>query len=195
VSDAVRFAWVEDDERLGAACFTALVGVDADEAVTRLGGLPETERQATFEEAFNPYPDAQFLVFDGLPPGVLLAENNGWEGSRPELADALSGGGKLATVYWSVNADMSFLYAVDGVLLTLFDPLLFDQPRTGAEPRALDDLVADLPFGVEAPRAASFALLERLTGMTVEPEWLDVAHRCVDVRPLTEPPQRRTPAS
>jgi uncharacterized protein DUF6461 len=186
VSDAARFAWVEDGERLSAACFTAVVGVEADEAVTRLGGLLETERRATFAEAFNPYPDAQYVVFDEVAPGVLLAENNGWEGSRPELAQALSRGGRLAGVYWSVNADMSFVYAVDGVLLTRFDPLLVEQPWAGAEPRALDGLVADLPFGADAPRAASFALLERLTGMSVGLEWLDAAHRCAEVRPLPE---------
>ena len=55
-------AWVDDDERLGAACFTAVTGVEVDEVVRRFGGSLATERTATFEEAFNPYPDAQYLL-------------------------------------------------------------------------------------------------------------------------------------
>jgi hypothetical protein len=138
----------------------------------------------TFEDAFNPYPDAQNLLFDEVGDGVLLAENNGWEGCRPEVAEAVSPGGKLASVYWSVNADMSFLYAVDGVVVTWFDPLLVEQPWAGTQPRALDELCSDLEFGVGAPRAASFVLLERLTGVRPEHGWIDLEHRCVSVEAL-----------
>jgi hypothetical protein len=168
-------------------CFTAVVGIEADEAIRRFGGDLGTERAATFEEAFNPYPDAQYLVFDRLGEGVLIGENNGWEGSRVEVAQLVSPGGRLASVYWSVNADMSFLYAVDGGVVAWFDPLLIEQGWVGSDPDAVTDVGRDLSFGVEGAHTDSFVLLERLTGVVVEPSWLEEAHRCVDVEPLPAP--------
>jgi hypothetical protein len=40
---------------------------------------------------------------------------------------------------------------------------------------------ANLPFGLDRPRSASLALVERLTGIHLERRWLERPHRCVDV--------------
>ena len=186
MADPDRYAWV-DDERLPAACFTAVIGIEADEVVRRFGGDLDTERAVTFEEAFNPYPEAQYLVFDRLGEGALVGENNGWEGSRAEVAQLVSQGGRMASVYWSVNADMSFLYAVEGNVVAWFDPLLIEQLWMGSDPDSVAEVGRDLSFGIEGARRDSFVLLERLTSVSVEPSWLEEAHRCVAVEPLPEP--------
>jgi hypothetical protein len=118
---ASRYAWVEGDDLLAAACFTVILGIDADEVARRFGGDLSTERSATFERAFNDYPETQYLVFDVVEDSVVAAENNGWEGARPDVAAAVSRGGLLSCVYWSVNADMTFLHAVDGNVIAWLD--------------------------------------------------------------------------
>ncbi len=186
---AERYSWVDaGEERLTAACFTVVVGHDPDEVVKRFGGDLESERMATFEAAFNDYPDTMHLLFDRIGSAVLVAENNGWEGSRWEVAESVSRGARYASVYWSVNADMTFVYAADGVIVAWFDPLLIEHEWTGSDPEPVRELTRDLPFGLEAALAASFALVERLTGIRVEGSWLDEEHRCVDVEPLPDAP-------
>jgi hypothetical protein len=188
VGDADSFRWAESDERLTAACFTAVVGVGADEVARRFGGDLPARRRETFADAFNEYPLTHSLVFDDVPGGVLVAENNGWEGARLEVATAVSRGGRLASAYWSVNADMTFVHAVDGVPLAVFDPLLIESPWWVGDRGSLPARIDDLPFGVEAPRAAAFALVERLTGVRIEASWLDVAHSVVDIVALPDEP-------
>ena len=175
-----------NDDALMAACITIVTGLDASEAVRRLGGNLATERASTFDDAFNAYPETQHVLFDELPNGVVLVENNGWEGSRPEVASKLSRESVLVSVYWSVNSDMSFMYAVDGDVVAWFDPLLVEQPWSGSDPGALDEHTNDLEFGVERALEDSFRLAELVTGIEVQREWFDVPHRCVDVAPLAE---------
>ena len=175
-----------NDDALMAVCVTIVTGLDAAEAVRRLGGNVATERASTFDEAFNAYPETAHVLFDALPRGVLLVENNGWEGSRPEVASKLSRDGELVSIYWSVNAHMRFMYAVDGDVVVWFDPLLVEQSWAGSDPEALDEHTNDLEFGEERALEDSFLLAELVTGVAVQREWFDVPHRCVDVTPLAE---------
>ena len=92
------------------------------------------------------------------------------------VAARLSRGGLVAALYSSVNADMRFVFAEDGVVKTAFDPLLPEVDWEGSDPRALDALVDDLPFGEESPGAAGLALAERVTGLRVTRSWFDVNH-------------------
>ena len=74
----------------------------------------------------------------------------------------MSRGGALGAYYRSVNADMTLLHAVDGAVVASFDPLLDDVPD------ALESIAAGLDFDADDVGAASFALLERLTGIRIE---------------------------
>ena len=189
MSAAARYAWIEEheeDEQLSAACFTAVTGVASAEVVRRFGADPATARTATFAGSFNELTGSTPLVYDELDGGVLVAENNGWQGSKTEVLEAVSRGGTAASVYWSVNADMSFLYVVDGVLVAWFDPLLVGHAWSGSDPESVRRQTVSLPFGLDGPRSASLALVERLTGIRLERRWLERPHRCVDV-PDTEP--------
>jgi hypothetical protein len=85
---------------------------------------------------------------------------------QEETATRVSRAGALAAYYRSVNADMTFVHAVDGAVVASFDPLLDDVPD------ALAADAAGLDFAGDAVVGASFALLERLTGIRVEQRWL-----------------------
>jgi len=184
VGEDRRYGWVESSELLEAACFTAVVGVPIDEVIRRFGADPSSERRMTFAESFTTPRGATTLVCDELDGAVLVAENNGWQGSRGEVAEEVSRGGRFASVYWSANADMSFLYLEDGVVVAAFDPLLVEHPWSGSDPDSVRRRARDLPFGVDLPRAASLALLERLTGTRLGRGWLEQPHRCLDVPDL-----------
>ena len=181
MSDATEYAWVEGDEELSAACFTAVTGVGVEEVVRRFGVDPTTERTTTFADAFNAMTGSAPLLYDELDGDALVAENNGWQGSRTEVLETVSRGGTAASVYWSVNADMSFLYVVDGVVVAWFDPLLVEHPWSGSDPESVRRQTANLPFGLDGPRGASLALVERLTGIHLERRWLERPHCCLDV--------------
>src|SRR5262245_55349300 len=108
------YDWVDTDELLNAACLTSVVGLSADEVVRRFGGDLASEREMTFDDAFNDMSTPARLVFDDLDGGVLVAENNGWEGSRPEIVEAVSLDARVGSFYWNVNAVMLFTYAENG---------------------------------------------------------------------------------
>jgi hypothetical protein len=170
------YRWVETDSRMDAYCVTAVSGVALDDVVRRFAGDASTAVEATFEESFNGAPAQNYVLVGEVPGGVLVAENNGWRGADQEVAARASRGGRLASFYRSVNADMSFVHAVDGSVVVWFDPLLENVPV------ALAEAASGLPFDGDVVEAASFALLERLTGIRVERAWLlDQRHLRVDV--------------
>ena len=106
---------------------------------------------------------AQTDVIDGWS---VILEPNGWVTSLPEVVARLSDEGRAINLFWNVNAVMSFCVADLGVVLRAFDPLLYDD--SDPLPEELD-----LPFGQpEIVRAASLALIARLTGVRVERSWL-----------------------
>ena len=174
------YGWVE---ALEAYCFTAVVGLDLDEAIRRLGGDPaRADGQRTFDECFWPADGPQWAQVGRLHAGLLVAEHNGWRAE--EEAESLSRGGRLACFYRNVNAVMRFVYAVDGKVLAAFDPLLDSRPEEGAEPRVLDPWLRGLPFGLHAAEPSAMTLLERSTGVRVTRSWLSRRQPAVRLPPL-----------
>ena len=174
------FDWVDS---LEAYCFTAAVGIDADEMIRRLGGnpaLPGSPR--TFAECFWPADGPQWAQIGPVDTGLLVAEHNGWRAE--ETIEPLSRGGRVACFFRNVQAVMRFIYAVDGRVVAEFDPLLESGPRSGADPRSIEVALRDLPFGLFAAEQSALALLERLTGVRVARSWLDTPQRCVALPPL-----------
>jgi hypothetical protein len=175
------YTWVET---LEAYCFTAVVGLDADEVIRRLGGNPgRTDGPRTFDECFWPADGPQWAQVGRVRGGLLVAEHNGWRAE--EVAEPLSRGGRLACFFRNVHAIMHFVYAVDGRVLAEFDPLLDRSPRGGSDPAAIEPALQGLPFGLFAAEASALMLLERLTGVQVEPDWLARPQRAVSLPPLT----------
>jgi len=105
-------------------------------------------------------------------PGYCLAlEVNGWDGISESVCARLSSGGSIAGSYYqSVNMDMLCTLARDGVVERTFDPLLTRGQHQSNNER-------DLPFGdeeqTESIVPAVFLLLERHTGISIEPYIFD----------------------
>jgi hypothetical protein len=78
--------------------------------------------------------------------------------------------------FWNVNAVMSVLKVERGSVVTSFDPLLdVERARQHA---------ADLPFD-DNPSAATFALIERWSGITITEAWFDGAKPTFVVQTVT----------
>ncbi len=172
--------WVDS---LEAYCFTAAVGLDADEAVRRLGGDPlHAAEPRTFAECFWPADGPQWAQVGCVDGGVLVAEHNGWRAE--EIIEPLSAGARIACFFRNVQAVMRFVYAVDGRILAEFDPLLEGAPRSGVARDCLETELRDLPFGLFGAEASALTLLERLTGVRVTRSWLEAPQRSVALPPL-----------
>jgi len=174
------FAWVED---LEAFCFTAVVGLDADETIRRLGGDPgQPAQRRTFEECFWPADGPQWAQVGVVDGGLMVAEHNGWHGE--EAAATLSRGARIAAFFRNVEAVMHFVYAVDGDVIADFDPLLENCARSGSRPHLLDPALRGLPFGLHGAESSALCLIERLTGVAIRPDWLNHPQRAVQLPPL-----------
>jgi hypothetical protein len=176
-----EYAWADD---LEAYCFTAVVGLDPDEVIRRLGGNPATpEGPRTFEECFWIADGPQWAQVGSADGGLVVAEHNGWRAE--ERAARLSEGGRLACFFRNVQAVMHFVYAVDGAVLAEFDPLVDRFPAAGADPAVIAPALKGLAFGLFSAEPSSLVLLQRLTGVRIQRTWLDAPQRAVALPPLS----------
>ena len=158
--------------RVKPNAFTRWLGL----TILRLGGSPSQNRR-TFAECFWPADGPQWAQVGPVGTGVLVAEHNGWRAE--EAIRPLSRGARVACFFRNVHAVMRFAYAVDGRVVVEFDPLLEPAPRTVAS--------TDLPFGLFGAERSALTLMERLTGLTVEPDWLATPQPAVILPPLRSP--------
>ena len=178
----VGYEWVES---LEAFCFTAVVGLDPPETARRLDGDVADGELRTFDECFWAADGPQWAQIGPVEGGVLVAENNGWRAE--ECIERLSKDVRVACFFRNVQAVMHFVYAVDGRILAEFDPLLDIGPRTGHDPHSIDPALQGLPFGLFGAERSALTLLERLTGVSIDPDWLAAPQRAVVLPPLTSP--------
>ncbi|TDD45805.1 hypothetical protein E1286_22850 [Nonomuraea terrae] len=172
-------AWLAEDDELGDLwCLTFVRGVSEVEALVRLGADQESIRPLTYDE----------LTDDGLFPETVLAgrvgdwtvlfEESGWTCTEADKAHALSAGTVAVVVLRHDYASDAFVYAVDGELVTYFNPKI-PEWRHGSDPDRLNDLMREVGLdpddvprsGAEAPSPVSGALLlaARLTGVVLPP--------------------------
>lgn len=109
----------------------------------------------------------------------LLDEHGSWTsilqvyGDTPdELIRLLSAHHRVACLYKSVNEVMAFLYAERGVVLRRFDPLLWPDEQWGDPLAAEDGLAFGWSEDVYA-YAEAVRLLERISGLTLDDDWLE----------------------
>ncbi len=161
---------------LEALTITFVRGPDPREAAEVFRLQESTERQATFDEAWDSWEwgdVAEFPVMVGERDGwSVFVEPNGWGGAQDGIIGPLSRGGTAVSVFWNVNSVMQFVLARDGEVVRSFDPL---SPESGPGPYG-DPLPeeAGLPFGDEdaGPRYLALELLERVTGVELDADWL-----------------------
>ncbi|WP_433328369.1 DUF6461 domain-containing protein [Spirillospora sp. CA-294931] len=181
-------AWasaVPDDDRTLAEvfCLTFVKGVGEREALLRLGAQEGTFGRRTLSEVVEEmesydagYPDVAASL--NLGEWTVLIEPDGFNGAHLPLLAALSRGTEAVSALRHDYASDHFGYAVDGTLVTSFDPIA-PQYRHGADPDRLLALMRDAGFRPEpgesheddetemADRAATRALYVagRITGV------------------------------
>ncbi|MFG2021134.1 DUF6461 domain-containing protein [Actinomadura geliboluensis] len=122
-------------------CFTFIKGVEETDALLRLGGLQDTFHHRTLQEASEMYASyeagyANVAFALDLGAWTILIEPDGYQGSLIELLKALSRGTEAVSVQRHDYADHGFGYAVDGTLVTGFEPT-WPGHRWGSEPDRL----------------------------------------------------------
>jgi hypothetical protein len=181
--DAVdHYAALLDSDALPseALCLTAVRGLSVEEALTRFDGFPggrETSLDVAGHTSVNAYPDElPIIVADHRDGWTLLAEDNGFHGSMPEVLSQLSPGTVAASVYWNVNLVSRASLAQDGQVLAVFD-FVGGGPPDGEDPEKIAPFLHDLDFD-DAYRmcAAALAFLERVSGVRVPGDWSAQSH-------------------
>ncbi|GAA0388656.1 hypothetical protein GCM10009530_44700 [Microbispora corallina] len=170
------YAWFDEhDEGLAVAfCVTFVGGLTPQQAFERLG--------------IAAVADVDDLYFDGaigaaeVHGGTILVEPNGFACTLDDVAKRLSAGAVTASVFLNVNADQQFVHAVDGRIVTRFEPDYPMDRAGGDEDRLLPHMV-ELGMPTEDdgdedddwgdPIHTAFALAERVTGVRMTPDALD----------------------
>jgi hypothetical protein len=157
-------------------CLTFIRGVDGPEALRRMGGLPDTTATRTWSDIgdLHNFDDGYPEVASVLPLGTwtVVFEPNGFNGSH--LTPIVSRGTEAVSVLRHDYASPTFAYAVDGELITHFDPT-FPAYRHGADPDRLLSRMHDVGFttteddedddNFNGDTGRSLRLIEQLTGV------------------------------
>ncbi|MFI0352854.1 DUF6461 domain-containing protein [Actinomadura sp. 9N407] len=198
--------WVDDDETLGEVfCLTFIKDVDETEALSRLGALPDTLRPRTLEEAREAngsyeagYPEFAFAL--NLGTWTVLIEPDGCLGSLTGPLTALSRGTEAVSVQRHEYDEHAFRYAVDGTLVTGFEPtwphhrwgsepdrLLGKMRVAGLDPDTKDDAEDDY---VSSPYVPALLLAGLITGAVPHPDVLAAEPLSAEIEPWfsTAPP-------
>jgi Family of unknown function (DUF6461) len=196
---AADYAWFNHHRLREAYCFSFVRGLDEAEVLRRVGGERSRPRPLTAAQAAElsssfqaGYP--QLVLVTRAGGWAVAVEDNGWEGSRPEVLRALSDGTRAVSVYRNVNAFGQFSHAADGELLVQFEPL-FPRRRWGTRPDLL--LPQMRAVGLDPDRdeppyedidTAALALAERVTGVRLDPSMLEGPLLAAEVAPLLDDP-------
>jgi Family of unknown function (DUF6461) len=166
-----------DLDLLDMACWTVIQPLTGSltvaEVVRRLGGDPAEIEQRTGWE-----PDEMSLVhLTQVGTAVVILETDGTEGTRDEVLRRLSDGAMVHSSWWVDAIGRGELcYAAFGRLLTRMQYIDANEPE-GAQPTALDeDRAALRGFNGDLEYPAQLALVERRTGVRLDPAWLDRPH-------------------
>lgn len=185
--DLDQYAWTKSNYGI---CLAVVDGVTEDELIDRYGGDPSAAAPATFDQALDLAPGGEPMLFVRSVRGLVLAvEDNGWQGTRPEvLREVTAGRGRMISAFWNVNALSQLSLAEKGETLVHFEAL-DPSHRFGPDPdRLLPVLhqVGLLPDDgtVDRAWARMLALVEVVTGVAVTAEVLAGPFRAVRLAPL-----------
>ncbi|MGY1814608.1 DUF6461 domain-containing protein [Blastococcus sp. SYSU D00820] len=160
--------WLEDVE---AVTLTVVEGLELREVGELLGFDWSTERQATFDQAC----DLVDLDSSAAPVQVgerdgrlVVVENNGYQATDEALLAELSRGGSAVCVFWNINARYQLSLARRGTVVRSLDPFLQDWEPIG-DPLPEEE---GLDFQDGSGRALLLELVDRLTGIRIDEEWL-----------------------
>ncbi|WP_328795955.1 DUF6461 domain-containing protein [Halosaccharopolyspora lacisalsi] len=177
-SDEVeRFRWIRSSAVQDAGCLTLVRSPDTAGVAAAFGAVLDRARGWGFdefcEESFARFEQHSMIAVRSRGNWTLVAEENGFEGSRPEVLCRVSAGTEAVSVFWNVDAETEFNHAVGGEVRTSFEALFPDQ-RAGTDPDALERIRGDLPWGRVLDGVDTvglmLALAARVTGRVLTPE-------------------------
>jgi hypothetical protein len=168
-----RYRWANEDHDLSWTV-AAVEGRTEPEVIRAYGGDPDHPLGSmTFADTLDLVPEeelGEWFVIQTMTTGrhVVVLENNGWLGARPELAERVTAkGGKFFSVQWSPVASR-IVQAENGKVLADFEPLFTDQDTAELVPQWAHEAV----FAAEGLRAAMLAAMEEQAWVGFEPRWL-----------------------
>lgn len=173
----VKYAELLDAGLSTQLCLTWCQERDLDEVARRFGANVETGLWATADEIEELEGDdtAELVQLARIGDWAVAYEPDGYQGSRNVVLESLSHGGRALNIFWNVELDNSIGYAADGVIETTFDLTDLNE-RSGAQPSALDDVLAEMGLRQDLTerelKARFLALGERISGQPLSPEWL-----------------------
>lgn len=136
--------WLANGHDLGHIwCLTFVRGLSEIDVLRRMGAEERSIRPLTYEELFDEglFPDTVLVGRSGA--WIVIIEESGWEAL--EALEALSVGTEAVSVLRHDYAEDDFGYAVDGELITSFNPMI-PAWRSGSDPDRLVDLMRDVGF-------------------------------------------------
>ena len=182
----VDYAWVDDwSPRSLGFCVAVIQGFSPNEVLARQAPNPPTglvsvdEARRWAQARTLPHYGTSIEAGD-LEGWSLSVEFNGYHATPEHVLNRLSERGAAAVIYASVNADMSFQWAVDGVIVRWFDPLLYPEMSWAGERLPEEEA---LPFGLPHALSSAFPCAERLKRVRLTREvledhsrWLPIGH-------------------
>lgn len=170
-----------------AACVAIADATTPDDAIRAYGGDPATAELVTGQQAARSWTDGAFVLAADVAGATIVIEINGYQGTRAEVLRPLSAGGRAAAVFWNVDANSEWVYAVAGerkVHFEMLGPLFFQ----GAEPDLLATEIAAVPFDSEESnfRACGLALAEQVIGTGLPTDWEALQWRRATIRGVPE---------
>ncbi|MFC4531761.1 DUF6461 domain-containing protein [Sphaerisporangium dianthi] len=136
--------WLAHGWELGDVwCLTFVRGIEEAEALRRLGAREESIRLLSYRELTDEGLFPHTVLAGRLDAWVVIIERNGSAAMQLNVLQALSAGTELVCVFRHDYANDLFVYAIDGEILTSFDPR---KPgwRDGSDPDRLLDTMREV---------------------------------------------------
>lgn len=178
--EIARFDWVRRSSIQEAACLTFVRDNDVVRTAQSFGAVVDQVQRFDFEEfceeSFALQEAYAVIGVRDLGRWLLIVEDNGYQGARPEVLRRVSRGTEAISAFWNVNALTRFSYAADGEVRTSFEALM-PEIRQGTHPDCLEDIRDGLPWpgedgGGGDSLSLMLALSARITGDALTPELL-----------------------
>jgi len=161
--DPAAYLWVARDSTYEAAgCLTLVSGLEIERALTAVGA--DLSRQSGTSTGFAAEGMAAISAVSvlGEDAAVVLVEENGYEGSRPEVLKALSKKGAAASAFWNVNGVVRFGCARRGKVVYTAE---LPDDDAGQVPRILRKLVSAAEAEDADPLPIAVAMAVTFTGI------------------------------
>lgn len=165
ISDATSYGWVTRNSAYqDAGCLTVVTGQASERVLTTLGADPVRESSDPYAYVPEGMGSVAAVALAAPDPAVVLIEDNGYEGARPEVLRALSKKGIAASAFWNVNGVVRFGCARRGKSVYAAEVL-------DMEPSAVPRVLRTLASGAEDDDAdlvaIAVAMVATYTGVDV----------------------------